>query len=91
MGFLCEKISRVTIDPDEVLANINKFFQGMLIRTLGIDQIKEQVLSRISSKQAFDLEGWKNFIIQEIIQFRIWSDNKSCSCRSHARCPNQLQ
>ena len=66
MGFLCDKISRITIDPDEVLANINKFFQGMLIRTLGIDQIKEQVLSRISSKQAFDLEGWKNFIIQEI-------------------------
>ena len=66
MGFLCDKISRITIDPDEVLANINKFFQGMLIRTLGIDQIKEQVLARISSRQAFDIEGWKNFIIQEI-------------------------
>ena len=66
MGFLCDKISRITIDPDEVLANINKFFQGMLIRTLGIDQIKEQVLARISSRQAFDIEGWKSFIIQEI-------------------------
>ena len=38
----------------------------MLIRTLGIEQIKQQILQRLSSNQAFDIEGWKNFINQEI-------------------------
>ena len=67
MGFLCEKITRaIQLDADEILLNINNFFQGMLIRTLGIEQIKQQILQRISSNQAFDIEGWKNFINQEI-------------------------
>jgi len=36
MGFLCEKITRaIQLDADEILLNINNFFQGMLIRTLG--------------------------------------------------------
>ena len=67
MGFLCEKITRaIQLDADEILLNINNFFQGMLIRTLGIEQIKQQILQRLSSNQAFDIEGWKNFINQEI-------------------------
>jgi hypothetical protein len=67
MGFLCEKITRaIQLDADEILLNINNFFQGMLIRTLGIEQIKQQILQRLSSTQAFDIEGWKNFINQEI-------------------------
>jgi hypothetical protein len=67
MGFLCEKITRaIQLDADEILLNINNFFQGMLIRTLGIEQIKQQILQRISSNQVFDIEGWKNFINQEI-------------------------
>ena len=43
MGFLCEKITRaIQLDADEILLNINNFFQGMLIRTLGIEQIKHK-------------------------------------------------
>ena len=66
MGFICDTIQRVRLDPDQILANLNKFFQGMLIRTSGIDQIKERVLARITSRQVTDIEGWKNFINEEI-------------------------
>ena len=67
MGFVCDTIQRtVRLDPDQILSNLNKFFQGMLIRTSGIDQIKERVLSRITSKQVVDIEGWKNFVNEEI-------------------------
>ena len=67
MGFVCDTIQRtVRLDPDQILSNLNNFFQGMLIRTSGIDQIKERVLSRLTSKQVVDIEGWKNFVNEEI-------------------------
>lgn len=66
MGFVCDTISRIRLNPDEILSNLNNFFQGMLIRTSGIDQIKERVLARITSKQVTDIEGWKNFVNEEI-------------------------
>ena len=66
MGFVCDTISRIRLNPDEILSNLNNFFQGMLIRTSGIDQIKDRVLARITSKQVTDIEGWKNFVNEEI-------------------------
>ena len=38
----------------------------MLIRSSGVDQIKERVVSRIKSKDVADIEGWKNFVNEEI-------------------------
>ena len=66
MGIVCDSLSRLKIDPDLVLENLNKLFQGMLIRSSGIEQIKERVLARITSSQVTDIEGWKNFVNAEI-------------------------
>ena len=81
MGFLCEKITRaIQLDADEILLNINNFFQGMLIRTLGIEQIKQQILRRLEK-----LHKPGN------IQFSLWSNDKSSSKLSNARCESKLQ
>ena len=66
MGIICDSISRYKLDADQILANLNQLFQGMLIRSSGVDQIKERVVSRIKSKDVADIEGWKNFINEEI-------------------------
>ena len=66
MGILCDSVTRGRLNADQIVENINKLFQGMLIRQLGVDQIKEKVRSRIASGQATDIEGWKTFINDEI-------------------------
>jgi len=66
MGILCDSITRGKLNADQIVENINKFFQGMLIRSTGVDQIKEKVRSRVASGQVADIEGWKTFINDEI-------------------------
>lgn len=66
MGIVCDTLSRYKLDADQILANINKLFTGMLIRNSDIEQIKERVRARIQSNQVADIEGWKNFINEEI-------------------------
>lgn len=66
MGMLCDSITRGRLNSDQIVENINKLFQGMLIRQFGVDQIKEKVRSRIASGQVADIEGWKTFINDEI-------------------------
>ena len=66
MGMLCESITRGRLDADQIVENINKLFRGMLIRQFGIDQITEKVRSRVVSGQVADIEGWKNFLNDEI-------------------------
>ena len=66
MGVLCETVTRGRLNSDQIVENINKLFQGMLIRQFGVDQIKEKVKSRISSGQVTDIEGWKTFLNDEI-------------------------
>ena len=66
MGMLCESLTRGRLDADQIVANINKLFQGMLIRQFGVDQITEKVRSRVVSGQVADIEGWKNFLNDEI-------------------------
>ena len=63
---LCDSITRGRLNADQIVENINKLFQGMLIRQFGVDQIKEKVRSRIASGQVADIEGWKTFINDEI-------------------------
>ena len=87
MGFLCEKITRaIQLDADEILLNINNFFQGMLIRTLGIEQIKQQILIKPSLRyrRLEKLHKPRN------IQFSLWSNDKSSSKLSNARCESEL-
>lgn len=66
MGVLCETVTRGKLNSDQIVENINRLFQGMLIRQFGVDQIKEKVKSRISSGQVADIEGWKTFLKDEI-------------------------
>ena len=63
---ICDALTRVRLDPDQILANINRLFQNMLIRKSDIDQIKEKVRTHIQTKQVTDVEGWKTFIDEEI-------------------------
>ena len=63
---LCEQIGRNVLNADKILENINKFFQGMIIRQLGIDQITESVKQRVMSGQVADIQGWSNFLNEEI-------------------------
>ena len=66
MGILCDSLTRGKLNADQIVENINKFFQGMLIRQIGVDQITEKVRSRVASGQVADIEGWKTFINDEI-------------------------
>ena len=77
MGIICDSISRLKLDPDQILANLNSLFQGMLIRTSGIDQIKERVKSRLLSKDVADIEGWKTFINEEIYNSQFGQTTKA--------------
>ena len=67
MGGLCDSIFRGKLDADQIVANINKLFQGMVIRRFSIDQIKEKVRSRLASGQITDLNGLKQLLDEEII------------------------
>ena len=77
MGIICDSISRYKLDADQILANLNSLFQGMLIRTAGIDQIKERVKSRLLSKDVADIEGWKTFINEEIYNSQFGQTTKA--------------
>lgn len=63
---ICDAITRIRLDPDQIIANINRLFQNMLIRSSGIDEIKEKVRTHIQTNQITDVEGWKTFVDQEI-------------------------
>jgi hypothetical protein len=66
MGIICDAVSRTKLNSDEIIENINRLFQGMLIRQFGIDQITEKVKSRVRGGQIADIEGWKTFLNDEI-------------------------
>ena len=66
MGILCDSLTRGRLNADQIVENINKFFQGMLIRQVGVDQITEKVRSRVASGPVADIEGWKTFVNDEI-------------------------
>ena len=66
MGILCDSLTRGKLNADQIVESINKLFQGMLIRQFGIDQIKEKISARVASGQVADIEGWKQFLTDEI-------------------------
>jgi hypothetical protein len=66
MGIICDAVSRTKLNSDEIIENINRLFQGMLIRQFGVDQITEKVKSRVRGGQIADIEGWKTFLNDEI-------------------------
>ena len=67
MGSLCDSIFRGKLDADKIVENINKLFQGMIIRKLNIDQIKENVRSRVVSGQITDVQGLEKLLREEIL------------------------
>ena len=66
MGFLCDSLTRGRLNADQIVENINKLFQGMLVRTLGIDQIKEKIRVHIASGNIADVEAWKKLLYDDI-------------------------
>lgn len=66
MGINCDPIIHSKLDPELILSNINRLFTGMLIRGSDIGQIKEKIRQRIQNNQVANIEGWKNFVNEEI-------------------------
>ena len=66
MGMLCNSLTRGRLDADQIVENINKLFQGMLVRTLGVDQVKEKIRQHIASGRIADIEGWKQLLYNDI-------------------------
>lgn len=67
MGGLCDSIFRGKLDADKIVENINKLFQGMVIRKLKIDEIKEKVRSQVVSGNITDVNGLKKLLEDEIL------------------------
>jgi hypothetical protein len=66
MGMLCDSLTRGRLDADQIVENINKLFQGMVVRTLGVDVIKQKISQHIASGRIADIEGWKNLLYNDI-------------------------
>ena len=66
MGMLCDSLTRGRLNADQIVENINKLFQGMIIRQLGVEQIKEKIRQHIASGQIANIEAWKQLLDEEI-------------------------
>jgi len=66
MGMLCESLARGRLNADQIVENINKLFQGMIIRQLGVEQIKEKIRQHVASGQIANIEAWKQLLDEEI-------------------------
>ena len=66
MGMLCESLTRGRLNADQIVENINKLFQGMIIRQLGVEQIKEKIRQHVASGQIANIEAWKQLLDEEI-------------------------
>ena len=63
---LCDSLTRGRLNADQIVENINKLFQGMIIRQLGVEQIKEKIRQHIASGQIANIEAWKQLLDEEI-------------------------
>lgn len=63
---LCESVTRNVLNADRILENINRFFAGLIIRQLGIDQIVEKIKQFIMSGQATNTQAWSSFFNEQI-------------------------
>lgn len=63
---LCESLTRGRLNADQIVENINKLFQGMIIRQLGVEQIKEKIRQHVASGQIANIEAWKQLLDEEI-------------------------
>ena len=63
---LCESLARGRLNADQIVENINKLFQGMIIRQLGVEQIKEKIRQHVASGQIANIEAWKQLLDEEI-------------------------
>ena len=66
MGILCENLTRGRLDADLILQNINKLFQGMIIRSIGIDTVKEALRAQLASGQITDIQSWQKLLMDDI-------------------------
>ena len=64
------------IPAEKITATIDKFFKEMAIRKIGIEDIKGKLKSRIFSSKVVDIEGWKEFLNEEIINSEFTNTSK---------------
>lgn len=65
MGVICSNENNNRLDPDIILLNINNFYSGLKIRQIDINKLLEILKNKITSVAKLDMEGWKNFLIEE--------------------------
>ena len=64
------------IPAEKITATIDKFFKEMAIRKIGIEDIKGKLKSRIFSSKVVDIEGWKEFLNEELINSEFANTSK---------------
>lgn len=65
MGVVCSSSKERLINPDDMLSNINNFYSGLKIRQIDINKLFDILKNNLSSIGNLDMEGWKNFLIEE--------------------------
>lgn len=70
MGVTCsenrKRKIKIELKPEEIVKEINKFFENMKVRSSKVSEVADKVLARIVSTQETNLEEWKNFLKEEI-------------------------
>ena len=64
------------IPTEKITATIDKFFKDLAIRKMGVDDLKTKLKSRIFSTKVVDIEGWKGFLNEEIVNSEFGQTSK---------------
>ena len=70
VGAICDKIevcNEILLTLDDIVQNLDKFFLGLIIRHLKLDEIKEKIKTLLFSSKALDIDKWKEFLEEEIL------------------------
>ena len=65
MGVICNS-PRKKLDIEQILANINKFFEGMFIRSSDIKKIMPEIRDSIYYKNEENIKFWEKFLNEEL-------------------------
>jgi hypothetical protein len=66
MGGICDSVVQSLLSPERICENINRFFTGLAIKALGIDQLKSSVINFLRQGNALSVDSWRNFLDQQI-------------------------
>ena len=64
------------IPAEKITAVVDKFFKGLAVRKLGIEELKTKLKSQIFSSKVVDMNEWKSFLNKEIINSEFGQTSK---------------